>query len=245
MVIDPPYNTGNDFIYNDKFNKSEKEELIESGQIDEVGNRLVTNNQANGKFHSDWLSMMYPRLKLARNLLADDGVIFISIDDNEESNLIKICDEIFDHTNYEHFIWKKKGGAGNTEKIIGCLTENILCFFKNKKPGVLNYKRIKREYKYIDEKGEYNLEGIEKTNLGGYSRPTMMFEIIDPKTGVSFKPSENMRWTLGKETIDNKIAENKIFFDYKKNKVYIKKYSEDYEFSQNVYYNLLTEFGSC
>lgn len=244
IYIDPPYNTGNDFIYNDKFNRTENKELVESGQIDEVGNRLVTNNQANGKFHSDWLSMMYPRLKLARNLLADDGVIFISIDDNEESNLIKICDEIFDHTNYEHFIWKKKGGAGNTEKIIGCLTENILCFFKNKKPGVLNYKRIKREYKYIDEKGEYNLEGIEKTNLGGYSRPTMMFEIIDPKTGVSFKPSENMRWTLGKETIDNKIAENKIFFDYKKNKVYIKKYSEDYEFSQNVYYNLLTEFGS-
>lgn len=244
IYIDPPYNTGNDFIYNDNFNKNTNEELEDSGQVDEEGNRLVTNTESNGRFHSDWMSMMYPRLKLARNLLADDGVIFISIDDNEESNLIKICDEIFDHTNYEHFIWKKKGGAGNTEKIIGCLTENILCFFKSKKPGVLNYKKIKREYKYNDEKGKYNLEGIEKTNLGGYSRPTMMFKIIDPKTGVSFKPSENMRWTLGKETIDNKIAENKIFFDYKKNKVYIKKYSEDYEFSQNVYYNLLTEFGS-
>ena len=89
IYIDPPYNTGNDFIYNDKFKKDIAEELVESGQVDEEGNRIITNNQSNGRFHSDWLSMMYPRLKLARNLLTDDGVIFISIDDNEVENLKK------------------------------------------------------------------------------------------------------------------------------------------------------------
>ncbi len=100
IYIDPPYNTGNDFIYNDKFKKDINEELLESGQVDEEGNRMVTNNQSNGRFHSDWLSMMYPRLKLARNLLTDDGVIFISIDDNEVDNLKKICNEIFGENNF-------------------------------------------------------------------------------------------------------------------------------------------------
>lgn len=100
IYIDPPYNTGTDFIYNDKFDKSKDEELLNSGQIDEAGNKLISNNQANGKFHSDWLSMMYSRLKLARNLLRDDGVIFISIDDNEVDNLKKICNEIFGENNF-------------------------------------------------------------------------------------------------------------------------------------------------
>lgn len=100
IYIDPPYNTGNDFIYNDKFKKNENDELLESGQVDEEGNRLISNNQSNGRFHSDWLSMMYPRLKVARNLLANDGVIFISIDENELFNLQKICNEIFGENNY-------------------------------------------------------------------------------------------------------------------------------------------------
>ena len=219
IYIDPPYNTGNDFIYNDKFNKEINVELEESGQIDEYNNRLTTNNESNGRFHSDWLSMMYPRLKLARNLLSDDGVIFISIDDREIANIIKLCDEIFDSRNFENFVWKKKGGAGNTEKIIGCLTEYVVCYFKNKKPDIFNYQSFEREYKYQDEVGKYNLERIEKTNLGTYARPTMLFPIIDPKTGTKFYPSQNMRWTLGKENIDKKISENKIVFNYEKNKV--------------------------
>lgn len=100
IYIDPPYNTGNDFIYNDNFNKNTNEELEDSGQVDEEGNRLVTNTESNGRFHSVWLSMMYSRLKLARNLLTNDGIIFISIDDNELFNLKKICDEIFGENNF-------------------------------------------------------------------------------------------------------------------------------------------------
>ena len=100
IYIDPPYNTGNDFIYNDDFAENTEEFLIRSNQIDEDGNRLIANTESNGRFHSDWLSMMYSRLRLARNLLRDDGVIFISIDDNEQVNLRKVCDEIFGLNNF-------------------------------------------------------------------------------------------------------------------------------------------------
>ena len=100
IYIDPPYNTGKDFIYADNFAESAEEYLLGSGQKDEEGNRLVANTDSNGRFHSDWLSMMYSRLKLARNLLKDDGVIFISIDDGEVDNIRKICDEIFGEGNF-------------------------------------------------------------------------------------------------------------------------------------------------
>jgi len=244
IYIDPPYNTGNDFIYNDKFKKDINEELLESGQVDEEGNRMVTNNQSNGRFHSDWLSMIYPRLKLARNLLTDDGVIFISIDNNEIDNLLKISEEIFNKRNIEIFIWKKKGGAGNTEKIIGVLTEYIICCFKNKKPGSFNYQKINREYSYSDEHGKYNLVSIEKTNLGIYERKTMQFEIVDPETKNKFLPGENMRWTLGYEKVQSLINKNNLFFDYKNKKVKFIKREEDYEASENVYYNLFENEGT-
>ena len=130
IYIDPPYNTGKDFIYKDKFKSSIKKELEDSGQIDEEGNRLVANTDANGRFHSDWLSMMYPRLKLARNLLRDDGVIFISIDDNEVHNLRKICDEIFGGENFIDCIcWNKR--IPKNDKGIGSIHEYILIYVKD------------------------------------------------------------------------------------------------------------------
>ena len=131
IYIDPPYNTGNDFIYNDKFKKEIDEELLESGQVDEEGNRMVTNNQSNGRFHSDWLSMMYPRLKLARNLLTDDGVIVISISDMEIDNLKKICNEIFGENNYcGDIIWNSTKSVTNTALISVSHTYNLV-YFKN------------------------------------------------------------------------------------------------------------------
>ncbi len=117
IYIDPPYNTGKDFIYKDRFAKSVDDYLMDSGQEDEEGNRLVANLESNGRFHSDWLSMMYPRLKLARNLLRDDGVIFISIDDNEVANLRKLCDEIFGEENFVAiFIWKRRASSALADK---------------------------------------------------------------------------------------------------------------------------------
>ena len=117
IYIDPPYNTGNDFIYNDDFAADTAEFFERSGQVDGDGNRLVANTESNGRFHSDWLSMMYSRLKLARNLLSDDGVLFISCDDNEQANLIKICNEILGENNFlASVIWKKKYGIQNDAK---------------------------------------------------------------------------------------------------------------------------------
>lgn len=244
IYIDPPYNTGNDFVYNDDFAMDSDEYADVSGQYDEQGNRLFQNTESNGRFHTDWLNMIYPRLKVAKDLLTDDGVIFISMADNELSNLLKICEEVFGKKNIEIFVWKKKGGASNTERILGVLTEYVICCFNNKKPNDFNYQDIKREYKYKDFCGVYNLEGIEKTNLGTYERKTMYFGIIDPSTGQEFWPSDGMRWTLGENTVKEMIAKDKIFFDYKNMRVRRIKRPEDYELSENVYYNLLSEEGS-
>jgi len=230
IYIDPPYNT-------------ERSQIEGNDYKDEVkANKFIYRD----KFTRDgWLNMMNERLKLAKRLLSDKGVIFISIDDTEQAYLKVLCDEIFGEENFENFIWQKKGGAGNTEKIIGCLTEHILCYFKKKEPRIFNYREIERVYKFKDEKGYYNLEGIEKTNLGKqYHRRTMLFPIIDDETGKEFMPSKNMRWTEGKKSIDKLKAEKRLYFDYKKKKVKKKKYAEDYELSENVYYNLLTGLGS-
>lgn len=244
IYIDPPYNTKKDFIYNDNFKISQLESDKRQGYTDENNQRLQKNSKDSNRFHANWLTMMYPRLKIARDLLSEDGVIFISIDDTEVANLKKICDEIFGEENHERLIWKKKGGAGNTEKVLGNITEYILCIFKNKTQLSTNYREIVRIYSYEDEKGKYNLEGIEKTNLGTYERPTMLFEIVDPKTNKKFYPSENMRWTLGKETVNNYIKNGRLYFDYKNSKVKLIKREEDYENSENVFLNLLDNQGS-
>ena len=134
IYIDPPYNTGNDFIYEDDFSENSDEFLKRSNQKDEEGNRLIANTEANGRFHSDWLSMMYPRLKLARNLLRDDGQLFISIGDEEIHNLKKICDEIFGAENFEgHIHWRRRHNQPNDPtKMIGLVTEHILSYSKDK-----------------------------------------------------------------------------------------------------------------
>ena len=132
IYIDPPYNTGNDFVYNDDFSESAEEYAANSGQYDDQGNRLVQNTESNGRFHTDWLNMIYPRLKVAKDLLSDDGVIFISIDDNEVENLKKICNEIFGAENsVGNFVWVKKKKGSHLSKTIRSMTEFILCFTKN------------------------------------------------------------------------------------------------------------------
>lgn len=118
IYIDPPYNTGNDFVYKDDFAESTAEYLANSGQFDEQGNRLVTNTESNGRFHTDWLNMIYPRLKVARDLLTEDGVIFISIDDNEVENLKKVCNEIFGEQNFVgNIIWQSRTSISNDDEI--------------------------------------------------------------------------------------------------------------------------------
>jgi len=131
IYIDPPYNTGKDFVYRDDFSEPVDEYLEESGQLDEEGNRLFQNTEANGRFHSDWLTMMYSRLKISRNLLRDDGVIFISIDESEVSNLKKVCDEIFGQSNHiTTFMWKRKKEISSDSKNVAVQGEYILAYSK-------------------------------------------------------------------------------------------------------------------
>lgn len=132
IYIDPPYNTGNDFVYEDDFSQSTEEYLENSGQFDDEGNRLVKNFDSNGRFHTDWLNMIYPRLRIAKDLLTDDGVIFISIDDNEVRNLKNVCDDIFGAGNFvAQLIWQNKKGGGNDSKYVAIEHEYILVYARN------------------------------------------------------------------------------------------------------------------
>ena len=133
IYIDPPYNTGNDFVYEDDFAQSTEEYLANSGQYDEEGNRLVPNTESNGRFHTDWLNMIYPRLKVAKDLLSENGVIFISISDEEQANLRKLCDEVFGENNFEgHIHWRRRHNQPNDKtKMIGIVTEHIIVYAKN------------------------------------------------------------------------------------------------------------------
>lgn len=159
IYIDPPYNTGNDFVYADDFAQSTDEYLENSGQFDDDGNRLFQNTESNGRFHTDWLNMIYPRLKLARDLLTDDGVIFISIDDNEQENLKKVCDEVFGVGNFVFQIaWRRTdnqpniGNIARVKEYIITYSKNINEMFFGKLPLT---DKAKNEYRYSDENGVF------------------------------------------------------------------------------------------
>ena len=185
IYIDPPYNTGHDFVYLDNFNKNEKAELNESGQIDEYNNKLITNSETNGKFHSDWLSMIYSRIKLSRNLLREDGVIIISIDDNEQVNLKKICDEIFGEKNFIACLPTVMNLKGNNDEYGFAGThEYTLVYSKNAKIPIFNNLKIKDDIKVNKEwnKDDYGYYKLGTLKGGGENgsrllRPNLYFPI--------------------------------------------------------------------
>lgn len=161
IYIDPPYNTGNDFVYNDDFSQDADDYMSNSGQTDEEGNRLVANTESNGRFHTDWLNMMYPRLKLARDLLSDDGVIFISIDDNEVENLKKVCDEIFGECNFVAQLTTVMNLKGNNDEFGFAGTHEYSLVYMKDKDSVFDLNGVplteedKKEYTLSDEKGKF------------------------------------------------------------------------------------------
>ena len=172
IYIDPPYNTGNDFIYNDDFAESSAEFFARSQQFDEEGNRLIANTESNGRFHSDWLSMMYSRLKLARNLLSDDGIIFISCDDNEVHNLRKLCDEVLGSNNFIcEIAWRRTDNQPNIGNIAR-VKEYIVCYAKaifNLSLGKLELStKALKEYRYSDEKGLFRRKILLDKTRGRY-----------------------------------------------------------------------------
>lgn len=180
IYIDPPYNTGNDFVYEDDFKESTEEYLKSSGNVDDEGNRMAVNSDTNGRFHSDWLNMMYPRLILARDFLTDDGVIFISIDDNEVENLRTLCDQVFGAFNFIAHIIHKNNSMKNQSKFIGVSTEFVLIYAKNleilnKVQGCWRIKKkgasdINTAFRKMKEQG-LSLEKIHEEIMELYSRP--------------------------------------------------------------------------
>lgn len=200
IYIDPPYNTGNDFVYRDDFAMDKDGYDRAAGDVDELGNRFRKNADGNARFHSDWCSMIYERLLVARSLLIDDGVIFISIDEHESHNLKKICDEIFGEANYfGDLIWESTTQPANTGGAKFGLqqkTEVILLYGKNKSV-ILGFNLETGDstltYPHIGRYGKCRFEVIEKSDAGGYSRPTMKFQILGQY------PREGKRWQIGEE----------------------------------------------
>lgn len=214
IYIDPPYNTGNDFIYEDNFAESTEVFFEKSNQVDEQGNRLIANTESNGRFHSDWLSMIYSRLKLARNLLKDDGVMFISIDDNEQENLKKICHEIFGENNFfAHVVWQKKYAATNDAKGFSNMHDHILVY---RKSNLFNRNLLPRTeeqnkpYKNDDGDGR-GLWRSDNLLVKSFSQ-TAVYPIVNPNTGKEYFPPQGSSWRANKVTMQQWLNENRIYF---------------------------------
>jgi adenine-specific DNA-methyltransferase len=214
IYIDPPYNTGNDFIYDDDFSEDTETFLKRSNQKDQVGNRLVANSDTNGRFHSDWLTMMYSRLKLARNLLKGNGVIFISIDDGEVANLRKICDEIFGENNFlSNIVWQKKYAATNDAKGFSNLHDHIIVYQKSsdfERYLLPRTDEMNKPYKNNDGDGK-GLWRSDNLLVKSFSQSSV-FPIINPNTGKEYMPSEGSCWRASKETMSLWLKENRIYF---------------------------------
>ncbi|MFZ3046330.1 MAG: site-specific DNA-methyltransferase, partial [Desulfatirhabdiaceae bacterium] len=213
VFIDPPYNTGNDFVYRDNFTRDKDEYDEEAGVYDEDGDRLFRNTESNGRFHSDWCSMMYPRLVLARNLLRDDGVIFISIDDSELAQLRKISDEVFGVSNFAGCIlWKKKTN-GNNVGIIPPVHDYILVYSRNKSTLCdIGFEISKEEQaaNYCnpdnDPRGPWDTMDLSANHVGPY------FPIKNPLTGDIYYPPSGRYWVFNEEEVKKRIADGRIIF---------------------------------
>ena len=214
IYIDPPYNTGNDFVYEDDFAESAAEYLVNSGQFDEQGNRLVTNTESNGRFHTDWLNMIYPRLKVARDLLTEDGVIFISIDDHEVENLRKVCDEVFGECNFiATLVWERAFSPKNDAKYISNSHDYVLMYAKSAANFVIG--RLERtaeaNARYSnpdnDPRGVWMSSDISvKTYNASCDYP-----IITP-SGKVVEPPAGRCWRLSKNAFFERLQDNRIWF---------------------------------
>lgn len=217
IYIDPPYNTGNDFIYADDFMRSQEEENEQMGMYDEDENRLFKNTDTNGRFHSDWCSMIYSRLMLARNLLTDDGVIFISIDDNEQENLKKMCDEIFGSQNfYATIVWQKRTspdarfnlGDAHDFILVYAKNWNTLRYVLNKEP--LSAERAS-QYKNPDNDPRGDWASVDITGQTGHATAGQFYEIVTPG-GVHMSPPPGRCWALSQNTFLDLVRDNRIWF---------------------------------
>ena len=217
IYIDPPYNTGNDFVYNDDFAQSAGEYIHNSGQEDEEGNRLVANTESNGRFHTDWLNMIYPRLKVAKDLLSEDGVIFISIDEHESHNLRKICDEIFGISNFiSQIVWEKRYTRSNNAKKFTTLTEPLLCYVKNS-TNVFDIKEQRNEkadsiYTNPDNDPRGVWTSVSYVNPATKDqRPNLSYPLFNPITHKEVVHPTNA-WKYERATYEQHVRDNKLYW---------------------------------
>ncbi len=211
IYIDPPYNTGKDFVYQDNFKKTQKENDVSEGNLDEYGSRLVKNEKSNGRYHSDWLTMMYPRLKLARNLLSNEGVIFISIDENEYANLKILMDSIFGENNFiENIVWNKKSSAKGVPptNMMAGVHEYILSFQKTNGYSFIGVERNLEEDGFKnpdnDPRGPWRESNIRSTTIS----TDKAFTIENPKTGEKYTNT----WAFSRDSLKRMIEDNRILW---------------------------------
>ena len=217
IYIDPPYNTGNDFVYNDDFAQSRGEFEETSGLFDEEGNQTIDpmqrNTESNGRFHTDWLNMIYPRLKVARDLLSDDGVIFISIDDNEVENLMKICDEIFGEMNFVAQIpWRKRTAKSDVPFGISQDYEFIICYVKSGEFRASIPGGERKYYETPDYPGRpWRVHDLTKQTTAS-ERPNSYFTMVNPKTGDKYLANPNATWRITQDTFEDYYSQGRIVF---------------------------------
>ena len=239
IYIDPPYNTGNDFVYADDFSQSTEEYLENSGQFDDEGNRLVKNLDSNGRFHTDWLNMIYTRLKIAKDLLTDDGAIFISIGDEELYNLQKVCDEIFGNRNYiANLIWQSTPGS-NTGEDLKTVTENILVYCKNREQckfsalTITSNEKYTNSDEYFEKRGGYILNKLDRRMTGTHYSEALNYAIELPDgtnlfPGSTTEKQEHWNWRWSKSKVEWGIKNG--FIVMKKNDngwaIYFKQYEK-------------------
>ena len=214
IYIDPPYNTGNDFVYEDDFSQSTEEYLANSGQFDDEGNRLVPNTESNGRFHTDWLNMIYPRLKLAKDLLSEKGVLVISIDDNEIENIRKCCNEIFGEDNLVNcFIWNCSTAGGIRPKFASKTHEYILVYAKNKNALDMIYAPLSSEaikmYTQRDERGLYRDKDFVFKNKS--TNANQKYGIVCPDGEIVY-PKDGYIYRFIRSKFDEALRENMVTF---------------------------------
>lgn len=225
IYIDPPYNTGNDFVYNDDFAENADEYIANSGQFDEEGNRLVQNTESNGRFHTDWLNMIYPRLKLAKNLLSDDGVIFMSIDDREQENLKKICNDVFGEKSCVGVgQWRRVEGKPGKAVSMARTSEFVLIYAKNYDNFVIGTLPLSeeglKEFRYSDEKGKFRRGQIYYPNRGIHH-----YSVMSPYGNII-----EGDFTVKKEVFESYNNENKIYWaEQGEHTPYLKIYLSEFE----------------
>lgn len=215
IYIDPPYNTGNDFVYNDDFAQGKGDFEAQSGLFDDEGNQTIDpmqrNTESNGRFHTDWLNMIYPRLKVARDFLTEDGAIFISLDDKEVANMIKICNEIFGEQNFVgNIIWQSRTSISNDDEI-STNHNHTLIYSKNRESLTFGGDDIDAS-EYInpdnDPRGPWKLVPIDANHVGGDTN----FPITNPKTGVDYYPPNGRIWCYNRTTLDSLMKDGRIKF---------------------------------